>query len=387
MHAFPPLQIDTSCEVAVIGGGISGALIADEFSRHGHDVIVIEQRDVAWGSTSASSALLQYEIDTHLTDLVKQFGEDDAVRAYRACAKAIPLLQKLAKELGDVDFAPTKSLYYASQRRHLRGLQNECALRRRHGLDVHWLDAKQVKARYRLRSPGAILTDRAASMDPYRMTYRLLQRLQKKGAGIYDRSRVDRIEPTPRGVRLHLQKGYRVRARQVIVAAGYASQSWLKQRVARNRSSYACITDPLDAATLGALAGTLVWESARPYLYIRSTGDDRLMIGGEDDMVDIPARRDARVDKKSQRLIKKLRARFPHLKVEPAFAWAGTFAETKDGLPFFGPHPQYGPHVHFALAYGGNGIIYSMLGAGLLRAVIEKRKHPLAGLFSFTRLG
>ena len=96
MHAFPPLQTDTHCEVAVIGGGISGALIANELSRHGHDVIVIEQRDVAWGSTSASTALLQYEIDTHLTDLAKQFGEENAVLAYRACAKASPQLQKLA---------------------------------------------------------------------------------------------------------------------------------------------------------------------------------------------------------------------------------------------------------------------------------------------------
>jgi len=42
--------------------------------------------------------------------------------------------------------------------------------------------------------------------------------------------------------------------------------------------------------------------------------------------------------------------------------------------------------VHFAMAYGGNGITYSMVGAGLLRALIERRKHPLAALFSFARL-
>jgi len=75
------------------------------------------------------------------------------------------------------------------------------------------------------------------------------------------------------------------------------------------------------------------------------------------------------------------------LQTRPAFAWAGTFAETSDGLPLFGRHPQYGPRVLFALAYGGNGITYSMLGAGLLRAQIEAREHPLAKLFSFARLG
>ena len=74
-----------------------------------------------------------------------------------------------------------------------------------------------------------------------------------------------------------------------------------------------------------------------------------------------------------------------HLPVEPAFAWAGTFAETADGLPWFGASDEHGPRVLFAMAYGGNGITYSMLGAGLLRALIERRRHQLARLFSFAR--
>ena len=32
MHAFPPLQADLRCDVAVLGAGITGALIADELS-------------------------------------------------------------------------------------------------------------------------------------------------------------------------------------------------------------------------------------------------------------------------------------------------------------------------------------------------------------------
>ena len=171
-----------------------------------------------------------------------------------------------------------------------------------------------------------------------------------------------------------------------MLAAGYASQQWLKKKVARNRSSYAFITDPIETETLGELKQTMVWESARPYLYMRSTGDGRLLVGGEDDSVDIPARRDARVDSKAAKLEKKVAKLFPDVPFKPAFAWAGTFAETDDGLPFFGPHAQHGPRVHFAMAYGGNGITYSMLGAGLLRALIEKRRHPLADLFSFSRL-
>jgi glycine/D-amino acid oxidase-like deaminating enzyme len=130
----------------------------------------------------------------------------------------------------------------------------------------------------------------------------------------------------------------------------------------------------------------MVWESARPYLYVRGTGDGRLLVGGEDDAIDIPARRDARVQKKQARLQRKLARVFPALDYVPAFAWAGTFAETADGLPFFGPHESHGPRVSFAMAYGGNGITYSMIGAGLVRASMERRKHALAPLFSFQRL-
>ena len=70
----------------------------------------------------------------------------------------------------------------------------------------------------------------------------------------------------------------------------------------------------------------------------------------------------------------------------PAWAWAGTFAETFDGLPFLGPHPQWGPRVFFAMAYGGNGITFSQIGTELLAATLERRSHLLRALFSFERL-
>ena len=385
MHAFPPLQQDLRCDVAVLGGGITGALIADELASHGHEVCVLDQRDVGWGSTSASTALLQYEIDTHLVDLAGQYGEAQAVLAYRACLEAIDLLADKARQVRDVDFARAGSLYYASKRGHRKDLREEFELRQRHGFPVHWLESGEVQARYGFQAPAAILSDAAARVDPYRMAYRLLMRWQQRGMPVHDRSPVTRIERNTRGVLLRTRDGCQVRARHLVMATGYAAQDFIDQSLARNRSSYAFITDPIDAGALGPLRDTLVWESARPYLYLRSTGDGRLLVGGEDDDIDIPARRDARVGKKAARLARKVQALFPELPVEPAFAWAGTFAETGDGLPWFGPHPQHGPRVHFAMAYGGNGITYSMLGAGLLRALIERRRHPLAHIFGFQR--
>jgi len=386
MHAFPPLQQDLQCDVLVVGGGISGALIANELSAHGHDVAVIEQRDVGWGSTAASTALLQYEIDTHMIDLAQQYGENAAVMAYQACAEAIPALRAVAGAFSGVDCQRMQSLYYASKRGHHAVLHEEYLLRRRHGFDVRWLEAEQVQQEYGIDAPGAILSALAARVDPYRLAYRLLMRLQKRGSGVYDRTVLDTLTPTNRGVTARTPEGLQIQCRHVIMATGYASQRWLKQSVARNRSSYAFITDPIDPDALGPLAQTMLWESARPYLYLRATGDHRLLVGGQDDAIDIPARRDRRVQAKAGTLLKQVAKLFPALPLRPAFSWAGTFAETRDGLPFFGAHRQWGPRVLFAMAYGGNGITYSMIGAGLLRAQIERRRHPLAALFGFGRL-
>ncbi len=386
MHAFPRLRNDIQCEVAVVGGGISGALIADELAEHGHDVVVVEQRDIGWGSTAASTALVQYEIDTHMVDLAKAFGEADAALAYRACAEAVDLLADKARQVRDVGARRMQSLYYASRAAHCKALSAEHALRIAHGLPVEWLAAGDVRERFGFEAPCALLSSKALALDPYRMTCRLLAAWEKRGMAVYDRSQVVRLVANSRNVHLHLADGLRITARHVVMAAGYAGQCLIKQSLARNRSSYAFVTDPIDAECLGPLRETMTWESSRPYLYMRSTGAGRLMVGGEDDAIDIPDRRDARVQRKARTLAKRVAALFPHLSITPAFAWAGTFAETRDGLPYFGAHGHYGPRVLFAMAYGGNGITYSMLGAGLLRATLERRRHPLAKLFGFARL-
>jgi glycine/D-amino acid oxidase-like deaminating enzyme len=387
MYAFPQLDADLSCDVVVVGAGITGALIADELAGHDHDVVVIEQRDVGWGSTSASTALLQYEIDTHAIDLVRRYDQASALLAYQSCLRAMSEIGAVAHAVRDVDFAACQSLYYASNRADHPRMADEFAWRKQHGFPVRWLSRAALKDEYGLTAPAAIHSSVAARVDPYRLASRLLHRMRRQGTQVYDRTQVKTITATARSVQLTTASGLSIRAKHAVIASGYEAQGWFRRRVAQNRSSYACISDPIDRDELGWLANTLLWESARPYLYLRSTGDGRLLIGGEDDDRDVPARRDRMVDRKAATLQRKVARLLPHLQVQPAFAWAGTFAETSDGLPLFGRHPQYGPRVLFALAYGGNGITYSMLGAGLLRAQIERRPHPLTRLFSFARLG
>ncbi|KAB7771121.1 NAD(P)/FAD-dependent oxidoreductase [Xanthomonas maliensis] len=385
MRPYPRLEQDVRCEVAIIGGGVTAALIAHELLRHGHEVVVIEQREIGWGSTSASTALLQYEIDTPMVTLARRYGMPAAALAYGACAQAIVDLQDLCDTLGGCDFTRQDSLYYASRRRDVGELRQELQVRQAHALPVHWLERQALWHDYGVRADGAILSELAASVDPYRLCYRLFAECEQYGARIYDRTTVADLQASDGHVTLRTSDGCTVHAQHVVMAAGYGNQQWLSQRVARNRSSYAFVTDPLHDSDMGALRHTMMWETARPYLYLRSTPDRRVVAGGEDDNVDIPARRNARVQSKMRRLLTKIHTAMPDMRLRPVFSWAGTFAETADGLPFFGAHREHGSRVHFAMAYGGNGITYSAIGAGLVRAAIEGSNHPLAALFGFER--
>jgi glycine/D-amino acid oxidase-like deaminating enzyme len=62
------LIADIETDVLVIGAGITGSVIA-EFLSERHRVVVVDRRDPAKGSTVASTALVEYEIDTPLTHL------------------------------------------------------------------------------------------------------------------------------------------------------------------------------------------------------------------------------------------------------------------------------------------------------------------------------
>ena len=151
------LASDTSAEVVVVGGGITGALVADALTRSGIDELLLDARACGAGSTSASAALLQYEIDRSLTDLSSQLGEARAVQAYRCSVQAIDRTAVLVASLDDSSaFAMRQSIYLPSKARHLGQLEAEVTLRQRHGVPAEFWSAARVKARYGFPSHGAI---------------------------------------------------------------------------------------------------------------------------------------------------------------------------------------------------------------------------------------
>ena len=77
-----PLDDSRDVDVAIVGAGVSGALVADALLQAGQTVAVLDRRGPIRGSTAASTALLQFELDQPLSLLVSKIGRARAVRAY-----------------------------------------------------------------------------------------------------------------------------------------------------------------------------------------------------------------------------------------------------------------------------------------------------------------
>lgn len=62
------LERSTHADVVVVGAGISGAMIAESLTDAGKRLLIVDRRRSALlGSTAASTALLQFELDPPLT--------------------------------------------------------------------------------------------------------------------------------------------------------------------------------------------------------------------------------------------------------------------------------------------------------------------------------
>ena len=69
LFTYPMLRHNISTEILVVGGGITGALISTSLMEKGYKVAMVDRRDIGQGSTSATTSMLQYEIDEKLFEL------------------------------------------------------------------------------------------------------------------------------------------------------------------------------------------------------------------------------------------------------------------------------------------------------------------------------
>lgn len=379
------LTLDRSltCDVAVIGAGISGALIAEGLTEAGLDVVILDRRPPVSGSTPASTALLQYELDTPLSLMAKRIGRTRAERLWRRSRLAVDALRERTERLGlDVEAETRGSIYLDGNILNPGALAIEAEARRRAGFEVELIGPSEVEARYGIHRRHAIIGFGNYSADPMRMAAAYLKIAQARGARIFSPVDVTEVHPSESEVRLRTADGPDIIARQVIFATGYEMMKGVPRKGNHIMSTWVIATRPQPKAIWPT--GAMIWEAADPYLYIRTTPRGEIICGGEDEEIDDAAARDTKIDAKAHTLARKLGALLPNVDPTPAFAWAGSFGNSRVGSPTVGRVPKM-PNCYAAMGYGGNGITFSMMAAQMLRGLITGSGDPDTDLTGFYR--
>lgn len=378
--ASSPLERNIKTDVLVIGAGISGAMIAEALTDNGLSVVMIDRRGPMLGSTPATTALVQNELDTPLSLLSKQIGKDNARSAWRRSRLAVAALKARIQELGiKCDFAERPSLLLAGDVLDASGLAEEVELRREAGVYADYLTRAVLKQRFGIGRAAAILNPDNIAIDPRKLTAGFLNKALARGAVIHAPVEATTFESGKLGVTVATKSGREIKAQYVVLATGYELASIAPSKGQKVISTWALATRPQPSQLWPREA--FIWEASDPYLYLRATPDGRVICGGEDEELQDKEKRDALLPSKIDTISRKLAKLMPQLDVTPEYAWAGSFGVTPTGLPIIGAVPGH-PRIQSIMGYGGNGITFSRIATELVTSAILGKKDADAALFA-----
>jgi glycine/D-amino acid oxidase-like deaminating enzyme len=333
------------------------------------------------GSTAASTALLQFELDTPLMRLSTYLGRRKAEKVWMASRNAVNELRTRSHRLNiEADIKSRPSLYIAGNELDARGLAREAGQRQRIGLPSEYLDRRTLRHHFGIDRPAAILSHGNAEANPVKLAAGFLRAALHAGARFHAPHEVIDIDCRRNGTTLLTDDGIHIHARHVVFCTGYELLKIVPAKRNRIFSTWAIATRPQPTKLWPQKA--LIWEASEPYLYLRTTTDGRVICGGEDEDFADTDKRDALTPRKSRRLEAKLGRLMPHLDPRAALSWTGSFGGSSNGMPTIGAVPGF-PNCYAVLGYGGNGITFSMLAARIITAAMLRRKVPETVLFAF----
>lgn len=373
---FARLTANTRTRVLIAGGGITGNLCAHKLSSAGMEVMVAEKGRLGRGSSLANTGLLQYRSDKMLSEIMVDLGVEPAVRFYRMCLEAIDDITTLNDTLpGPTDYHLRDTIYFASSPEDEEPLWREYQCLADYCFPAAFLDGRELRQRYGIDRPAALHTWNDAEVNPYRFVQALIRANQALGVRYFEDTELDLDNIQSNQVLT--RDGYQITFDFLILTTGYSRLYSLVRDKVIARRTYAFCSEPFQGELWKDRV--MIWETRRPYLYLRSTMDGRIIAGGMDED---PVDRQAPIDiirARAQDIARQVEGLFPHLDIKIAYAWDGLFCGTTDGLPFIGPDPNR-PNLLYLLGYEGNGMCYSMAGASILKDYIEGRANPYQAL-------
>ena len=392
---YPPLSQDIKTDIVIVGGGTTGALTAHYFMKQGINCVLVEKNKIANQSTAASTAILQYEVDTGLNRLMSMVGEQNAQQVFLFGYQAVMEMSQIVKEINsNCDFAFKPCFLYTQDPRKVDYMADECKSRQAIGINCELFTPETHQNEFSFNFEAGIYSHYgAAIINPVQFTRDLIDYNIKKGLQVFEETTIVDYNLSSRQSVLTTEQGFNVTADKVIICTGYDAIEWFKHEkpfytIGR---SFAILTKPVEKFH-GWKEECIIRDDQEPYTYLRPTLSNSFIIGGEDLEIDSLDSEVANMGDRHplalqqyHQLIRRARRMFPQIQDIKTDCWFhGLFIDTKDGLPFIGKHPDY-PGAYFNLGYGSNGILYSLIGAKLISQDVAGKNPKELEIFKFNR--
>ena len=384
---YPWLDQDIACDVAVVGGGVAAALCALRFAQAGTDTVRVSSSPVGYGSTAASSGMMEIGGEDSLSHLVEAIGPDRAMIAAGLLRQSIDQIESLCAGK-DCGFRRLDSLRYTTDSAHVPLLRQEYSLRLHNGMDTEWLDAQAACRQFTFPMEAGVYTKgTAAQVDPYRFAHAMATQAHEQGARLYENTAVVTLEEEEDAVVLQCSTRRQIRAGYVIIAAGLDTRRFCGG-LDRVRTTYMVATDPVDDFS-GWRGPCAIRREGEPRLYVTVTADNRILMGGMDSaIIDEKGRvagmlpLSAAAHKRQDNLCAELRGMFPAIRdLTVHYVFAARDGRTDDGLPVIG-RLAGDSRTAYALCCGDSGIAYAEAASRLLLDQYQGNSNQELGLFS-----
>jgi glycine/D-amino acid oxidase-like deaminating enzyme len=354
----PPLDEDTSADVAIVGAGIAGVATAYNVSQSGAKVVVLEARTVAEAASGRNAGFLLAGVAENFVAAARRYGEDRALRIWRFTRHNQELVRAIVeRERIACDLAWNGSSQIA-------------------GDDEEWAEVRESAERLTKEGVRVRLTpaDRAAiyeedgELHPVRYVRALAVAAVAAGTRIHDGTRA--IAVSKGEVRTERA---RVRAGAVVVCVNAYSQHLVPLRVRPVRGQMLA-TAPVARRVFERPA-----YANRGYRYWRQRTDGTLLVGGwRDTAADEEIGEEERTTPRIQQQLEGfLREHCADATV--THRWAGTMGFSHDALPYVGPLSN---GVFVNAGFTGHGMAFAMATGELVGDLLRRTKRSETDLFA-----
>jgi gamma-glutamylputrescine oxidase len=351
----PPLDKDITCDVLVVGGGMSGISAAAEFLRRGLRVVVIDKNIIGGSSTGRSAGFLTPDSELELHQLVRRYGVEAARDIWEMPVRGIERLVENIDKFGfECGLLKQDSLFLGLGPSGKEAVEDEMKCRQDVGFtDQVLYDEGGLK--------GVIGAEKFSAGIRYTGTYGVNPLLCvqgfkdlfiQHGMQVYESTAMERLE----GHTVHTHGGS-VTADQIIIAADKPERSISAfADEIFHAQTFLSVSEPLNDRELARLfpGGEQMqcWDSQLVYSYFRLTGDNRLLLGGGTAITTFlkNAYNNPGI---IARVIRRFKEHFPFLR-DLSFIqfWPGLIDTSRDLLPIIVRLPNL-PHVQLIMGVVG----------------------------------